>query len=133
MATMAPRMTKEEAATLFAKAHAAGMEAGEKARPTPMQVVQRENPFDPTSPITKRYAPDPEGVCGFAWVNVRPGGSSFARYLKSRGCSAGYGGGVSYWVRQFDQSYERKLAYAHAFAEILREAGIRAHVESRLD
>ena len=133
MATMAPRMTKDEAAILFGKAHAAGMAAGENARPTPMSVVRRENPFGPNSRITKRYAPDPEGACGFAWVNVRPGGSSFARYLKSRGYSAGYRGGVSYWVSQFDQSYERKLAYAHAFAEILREAGVRAHVESRLD
>ena len=99
-----------------------------------MHVVQHANPLDDSSPIVKRYAPVMDGVCGFAWVVVRPAGSSFGRWLrKERGHSLAYGGGVSIWVGSFGQSYERKYAYARAFAGVLEEAGIEAYAQSRLD
>lgn len=130
----APKFSPSQAQVLFDKAHAAGMDAGEKARPRPMVVVQREHPFDDSSPIIKRYPPVMDGLCGFAWVNVRPGNSSFANWLRKSGRGhKGYHGGWEYWVGAFNQSYERKMAYAHAFAEILREAGIKAYAGGRLD
>jgi hypothetical protein len=110
------------------------MEAGEKARPRPMHVVQRENPFDDNSPVIKQYAPVMDGVCGFAWINIRPGNGSFASWMRRRGMGhKSYHGGWDYWVSEFNQSLERKSAYAQAFAEILREAGIKAHAMSRID
>src|SRR5437763_1741627 len=71
---------------------------------------------------------------GFAWVVVRPGNGHFARWARKYGKGrAGYGGGLHIWVREFNQSITRKEAYAIAFAEILREAGVRAFSDSRLD
>lgn len=124
---------------LFLAAHEAGMEAGQGHRPEPMHVVERANPLDDSSPITRRYAPVMDGVCGFAWIKVRPATSSFARWLKAEkdtlpvGIHSGYRGGLDIWVRGFDQSYERKMAYATAFADVLREAGLNAFADGRLD
>lgn len=134
-AKSAPYREAREAgyAALYQRAHEAGMAAGEAARPRPMVVVQRENPLDDSSPIVKQYEPVMDGVCGFAWIKVRPANSSFGRWLRSRGHSLAYQGGVSIWVRGFGQSYERKMAYAHAFAQVLEEAGIKAYAEGRLD
>lgn len=130
----APRFSPSEAQALFAKADAAGQAAGEAHAPQPMYVVQRENPFDDNSPIVKAYPPVMDGVCGFAWVNIRPGNSSFASWLRKRGLGhKGYHGGWEYWVRGFGQSYERKMAYARAFAAVLSEAGIQAYASGRLD
>jgi hypothetical protein len=115
-------MTKDFAA-LDARAHAAGMAAGEAATPTPMVVVERADPFDDTSPVTRRYAPVMDGMCGTAYVKVRPGNSAFARYLKaSRGAFKAYGGGVQFSVRAFGQSFERSMAYAMAYVEVVRDA-----------
>jgi hypothetical protein len=76
-----------------------------------------------------------EGVCGFAWVNVKPGNSAFARYLKETNVARkdSYYGGVTVWVSHFNQSYERKMAYARAFAGVLQQHGINAHAMGRLD
>jgi hypothetical protein len=119
---------------LFAKAHEAGMKAAEKVQVVPMHVVQRANPFDDNSPIVKSYAPVEGGVCGFAWVTVSPGNSSFALWLKKthRGRNA-YQGGVQIWVSDFGQSMTRKEAYASAFAAVLRETGLKAYAGSRMD
>jgi hypothetical protein len=120
-------------ARLFEAAHRAGMAAGEAARPMPMVVQERRNPFDDNSPVVREYGPIMDGVCGFAYITVRPGNCSFARYLKKRGGYHGYYGGTQYSVRHFGQSLERKQAYARAFAEVLSEAGIKAYSESRMD
>jgi hypothetical protein len=122
------RLTKTKAplseAQLFAAAHAAGMAAGNAAVPTPMTVV------DTISGHV--YLPVAAGVCGFAWINV-PGNSAFGRYAKKRGYSKGYPSGINIWVREFGQSYERKMAYAQAFAAVLKEAGVKAYASGRLD
>jgi hypothetical protein len=130
-----PKLTDAECAALYAKAHEAGMAAGESCIPEPMVVVQRENPFDDNSRIVKEYAPVMDGLCGFAWITVFPGTGSFARWARKTGKgSAAYKGGTRVkWVREFNQSFERKSAYAHAFAEVLREGGVKAFSDSRLD
>ena len=131
---VAPKFSHAEAQALFNKAHAAGMAAGEAVRPVPMQVVQRLHPLDDSSPVVKVYEPVMDGVCGFAWVNIRPGNSSFANWLRKQGKGhKGYYGGWEYWVGAFNQSLERKMAYADAFARILEEAGIQAYPGSRMD
>jgi hypothetical protein len=73
-------------------------------------------------------------MCGFAWVNVRPGTSSFARWLKRADLARrAYHGGLDIWVRQFNQSHERKVAYARAYADVLQDAGVTAYAGDRLD
>jgi hypothetical protein len=76
----------------------------------------------------------PDGVCGFAWINVRPGNSPFANWAKKQGLMRpAYGGGVQFWVGDFDQSMQRKEAFARAAANVLSEAGIKAYADSRMD
>jgi hypothetical protein len=122
-------------AAVYQLADAAGAEAAEKASPTPMVVVQHANPLDDSSPVVRQYAPVEGGVCGFAWVTVRPGNCSFALWAaKNKGWSKAYHGGMQLWVSAYGQSMERKDAYAQAFAAVLRdELGIRAYSGSRMD
>lgn len=119
---------------LWRRALAAGEAAAEAARPTPMYVVQRANPLDDTSPIVKAYPPVMDGVCGFAWVVVRPGNSAFARWMRrTKGTRKSYYGGEEFWVAEYGQSLERKAAFAYAFADVLTQAGIKAYGNSRMD
>jgi len=113
---------KSDHLELFTRAFKAGITAGNAHAPTPMVVQGYEN-----QPIM-------DGVCGFAWINVRPGTSSFARWLvKEKGCRKSYHGGIDVWIHEFNQSYERKLAAAHAMADVLRKAGINAYGQGRID
>lgn len=121
---------------LYRRAVEAGRAAAEACTPTPMVVQEHANPLDDSSPVIKQYAPVMAGVCGFAWINVRPGNSSFACWLKRNdlGRSDRYEGGVRVWVDGYGQSYERKRAYAGGFARVLRDAGMdRVYPGSRLD
>jgi hypothetical protein len=115
----------------FAKAVAAGLEAGEASKPRPMVVQEMLG----MSPIVKQSWYEPEGMCGFAWVNVSPGNSPFANWLKKAGLARkAYGGGVDVWVSDFGQSVERKEACANAMAKVLKEElGVSAYASSRLD
>lgn len=129
-----PKLSTSECADLHARAHAAGYAAGSDFTPTPMHVVEHSNPLDDSSPVKRDYGLYADGVCGFAWVNVRPGNSSFARWLtKTNIGRAAYEGGVQLWISHFGQSMERKSAYARAYAQVLTDAGIRAYAESRMD
>lgn len=120
-------------AALYEKAQKAGEEAVKGFRPTPMLVAQHEHPLDDNSPVTEAWLVN-GGVCGFAWVNIRPANSSFALWLKRTGkASNAYGGGLNIRIRGYGQSYETKMRHAHAMAEVLREAGIKAFSDGRLD
>jgi len=130
----AVKMTDRQAKALHAKAHAAGMAAGQAARPVPMFVVRRANPFDDNSPVLEAFPPVMDGACGFAWVKIRPATGGFVRWLKAQDMGfKGYTGGYDIWVREFGQSLERKEAYARAYAEVLTEAGLTAYPQSRMD
>lgn len=66
---------------LWSRAKAAGVAAGEAAVPVPMTVGTAKgfgDEIDETQPVYHV----PEGACGFAWVNVKPGTSRFAKWLK---------------------------------------------------
>lgn len=127
---------------LHARAAEAGSLAWRAARPTPMAVIQ------PNDPVASLLGDDSaggevidvvmDGVCGFAWVTVRPGTSRFARWLVKEGIGSpdSYRGGVSvreYGGDRYSQSYTRKMAAAEAYAAVLREAGIKAYADGRLD
>ena len=129
------KMSPSEMKALYEKAHEAGMEALGATRPTPMIVGSEKGFMSGKLDTSKPLYHVAEGPCGFAWVNIKPGNSRFARYLKERNLARrdSYYGGVSVWVREGGQSVERKSAYAYAFARVLGNAGINAYANSRMD
>jgi len=119
--------------TILQAAKDAGIENCALCTPTPMVVAQRANPLNDHSPIIKQYHV-PDGVCGFAWVVIKPGTSSFAKWLVKHNEAKKHSyGGVSIWVRGYGQSMERKEAYAIGFANYLRTVGINAYADSHMD
>lgn len=118
---------------LMAEAWEAGVAAGNAARPSVMIVEERANPLDDLSPLRQQWI-EPEGPCGFAWVNIYPANSSFGRWaLKTGAARKAYGGGLEIWISLFNQSVERKEACASAMAAVLRRGGLQAYANSRLD
>lgn len=115
---------------IWHEAYEAGQRAAEECRPKPMHVgVQRaDGTFAHLETIE-------DGVCGFAWINVKPGNSPFANWLKrnDRARKDHYYGGVTIWVGEYQQSLERKAAHAQAFAMVLQQYGIKAYASSRMD
>lgn len=119
---------------LFNQADAAGRAAVAAFTPVPM-VVGNAIGFSSQIDYSKPTEYVADGVCGFAWVNVKPGNSAFANWLKKsgKGRSDSYYGGVTIWVSDFNQSMQKKEVYANAFAEVLKNAGIKAYAASRMD
>ena len=109
---------------IWQQAEAAGNEAVAKLKVVPMSVVSGNNSY---------FVSD--GVCGFAWVIVKPGTSKFARWLKKTGKARtdSYYGGVCIWISDFNQSEQKKYAFASAMAKVFSEAGFTAYAMSRLD
>ncbi len=129
-------MTHEE---LWAKAREAGRQALAQCTPRPM-VVQEVDLFDHPIPGSRpEFVAD--GVCGFAWVKVRPANSPFAKWLKTQPTTDeylqphkdDYQGGIVVWVTVGNQSMQKKEAYAEAMAKVLKEGGINAYADTRLD
>lgn len=122
-------------AELYNRADIAGRNAATACVPAPMRVLQHASAFDASSDIVQEWDV-PEGACGFAWINIKPANSRFCKYLKNAGIGRtdSYYGGRTVWVSAYGQSHARKVAYAHAFARVLRENGIaRAYAGDRLD
>jgi hypothetical protein len=75
--------------------------------------------------------------CGFAWVTIRPARGRFVSMLKDQdvGRTDSYEGGYAIWnpSRNSTQWMDAKIAGCRAFAEVLREAGIKCSVNSRID
>lgn len=126
----------EEYQRIWNKAMDEGQKAGYEAIPQPMVVQQHENMLNDASPVTEEWIVS-DGVCGFAWVNIRPATHSFVRWLKKTGLlrqdAKSYYGGVDIWIGDHNQSMTRKEAHAVAMARVFTEAGIPAHPMSRLD
>ena len=114
--------------TIWSDAWANAMRAGDEAKPLPMVVCD---------PSAGREYHVPDGPCGFAWVIVKPGNSSFAHWLKKKGHARrdSYYGGVTIWIDAFNQSHERKSTAAHVLAKELGAAfpKLRIYSMSRLD
>jgi hypothetical protein len=106
-------------------AHRAGLKAGNEVIPNAVNIVSNGLVIDTMQ----------DGVCGFAWINIRPARGAFVNYLKARqwGDVNTYSGGYDIWVSQFNQSMTRKHAYAIAFAEVLNQYGIKASASCRMD
>lgn len=118
---------------LWAEADAAGKAAADACTPRPMIVGEAKSLFGSEIDYSKPTYYVADGVCGFAWVSFK-GNTAFGRWAKQAGlASKGYPTGLQLWVRGYGQSMQRKEAYAQAFAETLRTAGITAYAQSRMD
>lgn len=135
------KMTQKQARDLHQKAHAAGLAAVEQCRPTPMVVQQHANQLDDNSPVVKQWHV-PDGPCGFAWVSIKPCRGPFVTFCKKNGIGSRSDYHKAWHITPWDtkagrtaqsQSIELKSAYCGAYAQVLREAGINAWMESRLD
>ena len=114
------------------EADAAGKAAVEGAQVVPMVVSQHANMMDDGSPVVKQWYVE-DGCCGFAWVQIY-GNCAFSRWGKKAGLlSKAYPSGVQYWVSAYNQSMQKKEAYARAFAKVLSGYGVRAYANSRMD
>ena len=122
-------------ATIYEKAHAAGMAAGNGCTPTPMVVGQPTTPLGNDIDYSKETYYVSDGVCGFAWINIKPARGKFVKYLKDNniGRKDSYYGGYTIWVSGFGQSLDRKSAYARAFVKVLNDNGLKAYAMSRMD
>lgn len=120
---------------IFLAADAAGKVAVEKLYVRPMIVGQPKNVFGNDVDLQKPVYYVAEGVCGYASVNIKPANCKFAKFLVGIGLARkdSYRGGVYYWVSDYNQSLQKKEAYAYAFADVLRDNGIRAYADSRMD
>ena len=130
------RFTERQAAGLIERAETAAKAAFEAARSEAMLVGSAKSLFSDEIDFSQKTYVVNDGVCGFAWVNIQDGRSSFARQAKKlAGARKSYYGGMDIRPKAmgYSQSYERKLAACHAYAEILREAGIKAFADGRLD
>lgn len=115
--------TKTQYQRIHREACAAGDKAYEAVHADKYIAVQHANPLDDNSPITKAWTDDPFELFGFAWV-VLPGNTGFGRWLiKTGNGTKHYGGGVGPWVRR-GTGYDRKVAWATAYAQHINEAGI---------
>ncbi len=107
----------------YANAVKAGLMAGSDTQPTPMIVGQAKSLYSNEIDETKKSYYVSDGVCGFAWIIVKPGTSRFARWLKKMGYARpdSYYGGVSIWISEYNQSMARKEAHAAAMAKALKD------------
>jgi hypothetical protein len=125
--------TKTDFNTIWAEADLAGKAAANAATPTPIVVGTPTTPFGGDIDYSKPTYFVADGLCGFAWVKFK-GNTGFGRWAKKSGLARpAYGGGLSYWITVGRQSVAIKEAYAQAFAKVLRDYGIEAYAESRLD
>jgi hypothetical protein len=107
------------------------------AQPTPMAVYETAGLSDAPKPGGRSWYVS-EGVCGFAWVVIKPATSSFAKYLARNeiGYKAYDGGWVlpmHYFIAGMSQSLERAEQAAYAVAQELRNNNINCFATSRMD
>ena len=127
------KLKNQEFKALWEKAMQAGSNAAAACTPTPMAVQETGlfGKFDHKKP----YEVVMDGVCGFAWVQIKPGNTAFANWLKKMNYARpdSYYGGVSVWIGDYNQSMQRKEAHAGAMARVFSEAGYNAYMMSRMD
>lgn len=113
-------------AAIWAEARDAGLKAGLACRPEPMTIIGSSD--------RRVIEVVDDGMCGFAWVKIRPANSKMARWLKAQGEGyKAYNGGWDVSIRDFGQSWERKSAAAAAMANVLIQNGINATSHNRID
>ena len=118
---------------IYEEAFEAANAAADACMPMPMVVGQAVGFSNFMVPGTMEFVAD--GVCGFAWVKIRPARGEFVKFCKANniGYRDDYAGGYLISMRQGNQSMQRKEAAGRAFAAVLVKHGIKAHMQSRMD
>ena len=108
----------------FENALKIGRKAGLDETPIPMAVFGREATYVVEG-----------GVCGFAWIEIRPARGPLVTYLKKAGMGRydSYNRCYRFNIHDFGQSMTRKEAMAFAMAEHLRKCGYNVYAGSRID
>jgi len=122
------------AQAIYNEAFEAANAAAAAAQPVPMVVGRAAGLFGSAIvPGTEEFVAD--GVCGFAWVKIRPARGEFVKWCKANniGRPDDYAGGYLISMRQGNQSMQRKEAAGDAFAKVLQSYGINAYMQSRID
>ena len=112
-------MEREEIATMLIEAHERGHNAAMNAELQMIAVVG--------------YEDEPFPICGFGSIRVKGIRGKTLTEFQKRGFSKSYTSGQVLSVRDYNQSYDMKKAYAQAFAKVLQENGFNAWAEARLD
>ena len=121
----------QDFSSLYNIAHIAGLASAEQAKVVPMVVADCDILGRPIAGGRSYFVAD--GVCGFAWVAFK-GNTPFGRWAKKAGLArSSYPSGMQISVSYFNQSLQLKEAYAEAFAKVLRENGVEAYANSRMD
>jgi len=124
-------------ARLIQAAHEAGVAAAEAHQPRAMVVGHAKSLFGNEIDRSKPTYVVPGGVCGFAWVNIKPGNCKLANWMKKNKFARpdSYYGGVTVRVAGYGQSMEKKEAYGRAYAEVIQNSGEvkSAYMSSRMD
>jgi hypothetical protein len=126
---------------LCGKADAAGKAAVEKLKVIPMFVGQETHLFSNQIDTTKPVYFVEDGVCGFAWISIYPKhkgntreGKAERKLLESCGFTKNnYEKTYQKWISAYNQSMQKKEAYARAFASVLSSNGLNAYACSRID
>jgi hypothetical protein len=127
---------------LVVQADAAGRAAVAKLKVVPMIVGEAKGLFSNEIDYTKPVEYVSDGVCGFAWIYIYPEhkgntklGKQERKTLEDFGFEKDDCNPQKYilWVHDFNQSLQKKTAYANAFADVLYAHGIRAGGQSRID
>lgn len=119
---------------IYFEACTAGRTAVANLQVRPMIVREHSNPLDDSSSVVRQYYVE-DGVCGFAWIKIRPARGKFVNWLKDNriGRANSFEGGYDIWISEYNQSLQKKEAYADAFAKVLVSKGIKAYSQSRMD
>ena len=112
-------MEREEIATMLIEAHERGHNAAMNAELQMITVVG--------------YEDEPFPICGFGSIKVKGIRGKTLTEFKKRGFGKSYTGGQALFVRDYNQTYDMKRAYAKAYAQTLKDRGFNAWAESRLD
>lgn len=129
-----------ELSRIWKEAWKAGDDAGKGASVTPMVVYEAGLFDDKPLPGGQSWFVD-DGVCGFAWVDIRPASHAgrsdcdLVKWMRSRdiGHYSEYHKSWQYSINEFNQSMQRKEAAARAIADVLTKYGYRAYDNSRMD
>lgn len=108
----------------FENALKVGRKAGLGETPVPMTVFGND----------QAYVVE-DGVCGFAWIEIRPAKGGLVTYLKKskQGYYSSYQKAYIFNIHDFNQSLTRKEAMAYAMAAYLCNCGYNVCANSRID
>lgn len=134
--------TYEVLKNILAEADVAGRAAVAAAKVTPMIVGTAKSLFSNEIDYSQPTEFVEDGVCGFAWINVYPEfkgntklGKEERKVLEQLDFSKDWENNKRFylWVRDFNQSMQKKEVYARAYAKVLSANGITASAVSRID